>query len=77
MEIEVRRGSEKDIDSTNIVVTFKSGEHTKKVYGHINNRTNWVHLTPTNFKQQKELIHWGVELDEVEIKIENREIELN
>lgn len=73
VKISVVRGTERDIDSTNITVTFKSGEFTKSVDGHINNRTNFVHLTAEDNKQEKELIHWGIELDEVVLLIESME----
>jgi len=73
VNISVTRGQDKDIDSSNITVTFKSGGFTKVVTGHINNRTNWVHLTAEDYKQEKELQHWGIDLDEVVELIESME----
>jgi len=77
LEIKVTRGSSKDIDSVNLTVEFTSGTYKEEVEGHINHRTNMVHLSAESEEQEEKLNKWGVDLDKIAIDIENREIELH
>jgi hypothetical protein len=81
LEVTVTRGRQTDVDNQDITVEFTSkgllGTHKKEIEGHINNRTNFVHLSYDSPKQEKEFIHFGVlNLDKVIDSIENREIEI-
>jgi len=74
--VEAIRTTQRDCDSQNIEVKFTSGEQWKTVCGHINHRTNFVHLTANEEAQERELENWNIELDDIVTMIESREIEL-
>lgn len=75
--LTVKRGSHKDIDNQELTLTVQIGGLTSVVEGHINNRTNFVHLYAENEEQEKELTDMGVNLEDICVAIENREIEIN
>lgn len=76
MDITVIRQQQKDIDSTNILVVFKDETLQLHLSGHINNRTNFVHLTYENYHEELLQEH-NVEIDAVTLQIEDRDEQIN
>jgi len=73
--ITAKKGHSIDVDSSSLEVIFQKGDVIKTISGHINMRTNWVHLYDE--KVEIELNDWGVDLDDIGLQIENRSIPLN
>ena len=77
MKVTVTRTNEKDVDSTNITVKIVKNGLGYNASGHINNRTNWVHLTADEEIDEVGMDEAEIYLDEIEKKIEKRQIQLN
>ena len=71
------RISLRDVDSTNIMVKIETGGLVYNANGHINNRTNMVHLSADEEIDEAGLEEIEIDLDDIARQIENREIELN
>jgi len=77
MKVTATRTNQKDIDSTNITVKIEKDGLGYNASGHINNRTNFVHLSADEEIDEVGMEEAEIDLDEIGIQIENREIELN
>ena len=65
-----------DVDNQRLEVKFQKGDAIKTISGHINMRTNWVHLD-SDEKVENELNDWGVDVDDIGLQIEQKSIPLN
>lgn len=74
--IVVTRGEERDVDSTKLTVVITKDGLKYNASGHINNRTNFVHLSADEEIDEVGMEEAGIDLDEIGVQIENREIEI-
>lgn len=77
MKVTATRTTQRDIDSTNITVKIEKDGLGYNASGHINNRTNMVHLSADEEIDEVGMEEAEIDLDEIGIQIEDREIELN
>jgi len=77
MKVTATRTTQRDIDSTNITVKIEKDGLGYNASGHINNRTNFVHLSADEEIDEVGMEEAEIDLDEIGIQIEDREIELN
>tara|TARA_R110000772_G_scaffold88986_8_gene184669 strand:+ start:2014 stop:2304 length:291 start_codon:yes stop_codon:yes gene_type:complete len=74
--ITVMKGEAIDVDSFKLDIRFQHGERQMTISGHINMRTNWVHLN-SDEKEEEALAKVGINLDDIGYQIEEKSIPLN